>query len=110
MLTTEPNPQPANLWRPPGRKISDIVAAHYGITHAEIRGDSRRKMYITPRHVGMYLCVRHAGMSFPYTGRVFNRDHTTVLYGVERIERLCAACPEFAAEVAKLAKQIEAAP
>jgi hypothetical protein len=98
-------PQP---WRPTGARISDVVAKRYGLTRAEIRGDSRRAIYIKPRHIAMYLCVRVAGMSFPHTGRMFNRDHTTVLHGVKRITALCATYPAMAAEIDELTRKIEA--
>jgi chromosomal replication initiation ATPase DnaA len=39
------------------------------------------------RHVAMYLCKQRLKCSFPELGRAFgNRDHTTVMSAVRKIE------------------------
>jgi chromosomal replication initiator protein len=110
LLATAP-PAPEPRWRPPpGSLIRDIVARHYGITRAEIQGGSHRAVYVLPRHVAMYLCVRLGGLSLPLTGRLFgNRDHTTVLHAVKRITDRSAESAALAAEVKTLWERCEAA-
>lgn len=105
----EPEQQEPKIWKPTGRKISDVVAFHYGLTRAEIRGESRRKIYVKPRHVAMFICVKFAGLSFKHTGRVFNRNHTTVLHGVKRIEKICVEDSAVWAEVDAIAREVEEA-
>lgn len=104
--------EPEIKWRTATRhRIRSIVASHYGLTLAEIQGESRRKIYIKPRHIAMFLCVKLAGMSMKATGEFLGgRDHTTVLSGVRKIEVMCAGDPAIAAEVAALACTIEEAP
>jgi chromosomal replication initiator protein len=86
------------------------VARHYGVTRAEIQGECRCAVYVLPRHVAMYLCVRLGGLSLPQTGRLFgNRDHTTVLHAVKRIARLSATSAVLAAEIKTLWERCEAA-
>jgi Bacterial dnaA protein helix-turn-helix len=109
-----PAPPPAGApelhWRPPsGAQIREIVARHYGLTRAEVQGESRRAEYVLPRHVAMYLCVRLGGLSLTLTGRVLNRDHTTVLHGVKRVARLSAENAALAAEIKTLWERCEAA-
>jgi len=111
-LAPEPEPQletqapETKPWKPTGRKISDVVAFHYGLTRAEIRGGSRRKIYVNPRHVAMFICVKFAGLSFMHTARVFNRDHTSVLHGVKRIERMCVKDSAVWADVDAIINEI----
>lgn len=89
--------------RPPGKTVCRIVAHHFGITYAELRGASRRQVFVRPRHVAMYICIRALGYSFPQTARAVGRsDHTTVLIAVRRIAARMAVNPAFAAEVAEL--------
>lgn len=98
-------------WRPPtGARIREVVARHYGVTRSEIEGDSRCGVYVLPRHVGMYLCVRLGGLSLPLTGRLFgDRDHTTVLHAVKRIAERSAKSALLAAEIKTLWERCEAA-
>jgi chromosomal replication initiator protein len=107
---TPPAPAPETPWRPlRGARIRDVVARHYGISRAEILGGCRCVDFVQARHVAMYLCVRLGGLSLTMTGRVLNRDHTTVLHGVKRITRLSAESAVLAAEVKTLWKRCEAA-
>lgn len=76
--------------RIPGRAVIDHVAQHYGLTFAEITGDSRRYEYARPRQIAMYLMREFCPhLSYPAIGRMLGgRDHTTVLHGVQRIGSL----------------------
>ena len=107
--TPAPPPAPEPPWRPLlGAQIRDIVARHYGLTRAEIQGASRRNEYALPRHVAMYMCVRLGGLSATMTGRVLDRDHTTVLYAVKRIARLARESTVLADEIRTLWERCEA--
>ena len=48
-------------------------------------GKSRAKPFVYPRQIAMYLARSHTSLSFHDLGRVFGRDHTTVLHAVQRI-------------------------
>lgn len=77
-----------------GRHVRDTVAAHFGVTRAELAGASRDARYVSPRQIAMYICVRFAGLSSTQTGALFgDRDHTTVLHSVRRAEARMAADP-----------------
>lgn len=65
--------------------ICDAVAAHYGITRADILGPSRAFQHVRPRQVVMYLARRVAQRSFPQVSRVLGRHHTTVLHASRMI-------------------------
>jgi chromosomal replication initiator protein len=74
--------------------IMRVVAKEYRITF-EIMTSRRRTQYVAAtRQIAMYLCrvllpSRRAN-SWNALGRKFNRDHTTVLHGYRKIERLVA--------------------
>ncbi len=69
--------------------VVQVVAAYYGLTEADILGRSRAAKVAEPRQVVMYLLREETDASFPAIGEALGgRDHTTVLYGCEKISRL----------------------
>ena len=65
--------------------IIECVCGYFGISYEEMTGKSRAKPYAYPRQIAMYLARIHTDLSFPDLGRVFGRDHTTVLHAHQRI-------------------------
>lgn len=68
-------------------RILGEVAKAYGLDTGTLTGKSRKKVHTRPRNVAMYLCRRHTDASFKTIGGVFNRDHATVMYGVDKVDR-----------------------
>lgn len=68
------------------KQILSAVSDYYGLTINEIKGRCKRLVYIEPRHVAFYLCQKMTRLSFTQIGRRLERDHTTVMHGVRRIE------------------------
>ena len=65
------------------------VAAYYELSPEALRSKSRERSVTTARQVAMYLSRHHTSASLAQIGRFLgNRDHTTVIHGVERITRL----------------------
>lgn len=74
------------------KKIAISVAEFYGISLDDLLKQSRRKEYVKPRQISMYMARKEMGSSFPMIGEFFGgRDHTTVMHGVEKIEKLITA-------------------
>jgi chromosomal replication initiation ATPase DnaA len=85
------------------KRVRDIVAEHYGLTLAEIAGRRATRRCAWPRQIGMYICVRHAGLASTRIGEVFGgRDHSTVLHAVRAVTARMANDSELTAEVAAL--------
>jgi chromosomal replication initiator protein len=71
--------------------ILEKVSERYGFTVEEITGKSRRRPLVTARQVAMYVVRELTELSYPAIGRVFgDRDHTTVMHAVSKIEALMA--------------------
>ena len=69
--------------------IISTAAASYEYTPADLTGPSRRQPLVTARQIAMYLCRELTDLSLPKVGALFGgRDHTTVLYAVEKVKRL----------------------
>jgi hypothetical protein len=94
------------LDRPPKVTVADIqraVASLYRLTRDDLISDRRARAVARPRQVAMWLCKQLTARSLPDIGRRFgNRDHTTVLHAVRRIEALMAADPSIARDCAHL--------
>ncbi len=70
-------------------QVFEIVASYYHVTVDGLRSNSRSRTVAFPRQMAMYLARTETGLSFPQIGeRLGNRDHTTVLYGYEKISDL----------------------
>ena len=67
--------------------IIEIVAEHFHITPADIYSNKRTANIAYPRQVAMYLCKEN-GTTLKKIGDIMGgRDHTTVMHGVEKIEK-----------------------
>jgi chromosomal replication initiation ATPase DnaA len=71
-----PIPMPLNR----AKRIIDEVAAQYKIRAAEMIGPRRHAYLIEPRHVAMRRIRAELGYSYPQIGRLFNRDHSTIIW------------------------------
>ncbi len=68
-------------------RIIEVVADFYGVPADALRGPRRNKELVYPRQVAMYLAREEIGASLPQIGEAFGgRDHTTVLYGIEKVQ------------------------
>lgn len=73
-------------------EILRAVAEHYGLRPEELRGVGRRKEVVLPRQVAMYLIRELTHASLPEIGQFFGgRDHTTVLYAIQKVQELLDA-------------------
>ena len=73
-------------------EITDLVAEYFGMTELHLLSDRRTHDVLKPRHVLYWLCKQTTPHSYPQIGRFLGgRDHTTILHGCRRIEKLIAA-------------------
>jgi len=71
------------------KKLMEVVADFYNISLEDLLRQSRRKEFVKPRQIAMYLMREELENSFPSIGEHFGgRDHTTVMHAVEKIGKL----------------------
>jgi chromosomal replication initiator protein len=71
------------------KRIQDLVAERFELTHDELCGDKRSQNIVYPRQVAMYLSRELTDSSLPKIGKEFGgRDHTTVIHATSKIARL----------------------
>lgn len=92
-------------------RIDDIqiaVARHFKVSKPDLLSARRSRSVVRPRQIAMYLSKILTSRSLPEIGRRFgNRDHTTVLHAVRKIEQLMGEDSGFAQEVELLRRMIE---
>lgn len=87
--------------------IISVTAEYFGIPSIDIRSNRRNTAVVIPRQIAMYLAKTMTIYSLPEIGRRFsNRDHTTVLYSVRKIERLIKTDADLRAKVEALRAQL----
>ncbi len=69
--------------------ILAAVCDYFQIKQTALKGEKRLKEIVAPRQLLMYLLKTEAGMTFSEIGNLLGgRDHTTIMHGVEKMERL----------------------
>ena len=82
------------------RKIASLVAEFYNISMEDLVKQSRRKEYVHPRQIAMFIARKELESSFPTIGDFFGgRDHTTVMHAVEKIENEISGKESFKQEM-----------
>ncbi|MGE5512437.1 MAG: chromosomal replication initiator protein DnaA [Bacteroidota bacterium] len=91
-------------------KIEDIlrvISRHYGVSKGDILSQRRHRSVVWPRQIGMYLAKQLTQRSLPEIGRRFgNRDHTTVLHAIRKIEGELTGNTRLKDEIEDLKKQL----
>ncbi len=85
------------------RGIAARTARHFALKVNELKSPSRRRTVVAARDVAMYLARRLTPSSLEQIGNFFGgRDHTTVLHGCRKTERLVASDPATRSAVERL--------
>jgi len=82
------------------KKLVSIVANYYNVDEENIYRKIRKKEYVRPRQIVMYLLREDFGYSFPNIGeKIGGRDHTTAMHSYERIKEELRDNPELEKEI-----------
>jgi len=82
-------------------------AKYFGISELELKSERRTKIVVRPRQMAMYLAKTMTLRSPPEIGRrMGGKDHTTVLHGVRKLEKLIRSDWETAYDAAHIEAMI----
>ena len=90
-------------------KIFSAVYHKYGVTKEDLIGKKRNKEIANARHITVYLIRELTEMSYPDISKIFDKNHTTILYSYETTRQRATerdGNTEFAREIADLKKEI----
>ena len=66
--------------------IINQVCKFYSIDESVLRSTLRSKNTTEARHMAIFLVRKLTNLSLPDIGKEFNRDHSTVLYSIQKVE------------------------
>lgn len=69
--------------------IGELISREFDVSYRDLQSRSRKKTIAFPRQVAMYLGRKHTEESLGDIGKVFNRNHATVLHSVKVVSELC---------------------
>lgn len=88
--------------------IKEVVAKFYGISVEDIDSKKRPKAIAYPRQVAMHLSRELTDLSLPKIGDAFGgRDHTTVIYAYDKIEKDLEMDEDFKNDFEKILEKIK---
>ncbi|NLG93132.1 MAG: chromosomal replication initiator protein DnaA [Clostridiales bacterium] len=88
-------------------KIIDEVARTFGTTSDDIRSSKRSANISSARQVSMYVVREITQLPMTSIGKEFGgRDHSTVVYAIQQVEKGIAKDPKFKATVEDIIKNI----
>jgi len=89
-------------------EIQKKVAEHFNIKLSEMFSPRRARSVARPRQIAMYLSKQLTTRSLPEIGRRFgNRDHTTVMHAVRKVEELRSLDATIDEDVELLRRMLE---
>ena len=87
--------------------IQNLVASHFNLNIQELLSPRRSRSLARPRQIAMYLAKQHTTNSLPDIGRKFsNRDHTTVIHAVKKIDELIKKDNDIRQNIVELKKKL----
>lgn len=86
--------------------IQEAVCAHFDVPLREMRSGRRHSQIARPRQVAMYLARKLTVRSWPEIGRMFERDHSTVIHAWHKVTGLCASDASVSGAVAEIERDI----
>ena len=87
--------------------IQKLVCSHFNLNIHELLSPRRSRSLARPRQIAMYLAKQHTTNSLPDIGRKFsNRDHTTVIHAVKKINELIKKDNEIRQNVIEIKKKL----
>jgi len=87
--------------------IQNTVASYFNLSVQEMLSARRSRSLARPRQIAMYLVKQYTTNSLPDIGRKFsNRDHTTVIHAVKKIDELIKKDSEIKQNIIEIKKKL----
>ena len=97
----------SNEYVPTPEAILEYISKYYSLDESVIRGQQRVRDAVSARQIAMYLIRSMTNLSLDEIGKVFdNRDHSTVLYSIQQVEKKMKKDAAFAETVKEIKTNI----
>lgn len=88
-------------------KILNAVSSKTGISVEEMKSRKRTSNIASARHIAIYIIKKLTNSSLPAVGKVFGRDHTTVMSSLDTVEKHIASDPAYDLKIKEIIKIIK---
>lgn len=85
-------------------KIIENISKRYGVSIDDIKGKRRAKDIMTARHISIFVIRRVTELSLQSIGKIFDRDHSTVLSSIEVVTQAMKKDSTFEHEINSIIK------
>lgn len=87
--------------------VMEATSRYYSVSVQDMVGVSRVREILIPRQIAMYIGKKYLRMSYVRLGEMFsNRDHTTVMNAVEKIEKKTQNDPHILREMRAIERDL----
>ena len=101
--------QKSNEYIPSPSVIISYICKYFSVEEDVLRGQRRGRNEVNARQIAMYLIRRMTNLSLNDIGKEFgDRDHTTVLHSLDKVEKQMRTDPAFAEVVKGITTNINA--
>lgn len=87
--------------------IQEVVCEKYNLEIKDMSSKTRARQIAYPRQIAMYLCRQLTDLSLIMIAESFNRDHSTIMHGVDKITKDISEDMSFAEEINSLVQTIK---
>ena len=100
-------PGPIISRTPDPATIIGHVANHFDVTEAGLKSHQRSRRIAYPRFVAYWLYSELTGHTLPQIGKIFDRDHTTIMHGIRTVKKWIAEARPLGDEAMLLKTRLE---
>ncbi|MDD7735492.1 MAG: chromosomal replication initiator protein DnaA [Bacilli bacterium] len=88
-------------------RIIEVVGDYYHLTENQIKSKVRTSQIALARQICMYLCRSLVGTPYLKIGKIFGRDHSTVMTACEKVDLLLKTDSQLQSAINTLKKQLK---
>ncbi len=88
-------------------RIIEVLAQEYGLDTQDFYSKNRSKKIAYPRQIAMYLSRELTDLSLIKIANHFDKDHSTVIYGIEKIKNDMENDVQFAESIQVIRQRLE---
>ena len=88
-------------------KILASVSRAYGVPADQMKSKKRTDTVTNARHVAIYLIKQLTELTLKEIGAIFGRDHSTVVFSIDKVEKSIKTVNNYEAEINRLIKEIK---
>ena len=88
-------------------RIISTVSKYYGVEIEELKSKKKTDAVANARHIAIYIIRKLTDKSFSEIGKIFGRDHSTVMASCERVSTNIKTMIKTESDIKKIIKEIK---